>query len=310
MFDNLMWKNKILKLHRTLKEGFQNFYRNGWLSVATITILTISLYIISITVIIGMAASMILKNTENEINVSIYFNPEVQEQQIMDIKNQLQGYQEIKSIDYVSKDQALDDFLKVENNDAIKQSLQEIGENPLLASLVIKANNPDQYPTIVNAIQNSNFQSQVARINYDEHKLVIERLNNIIKLVERVGMALGFIFIVIATMITFNAIRITMFAHRQEFEIMRLVGASNLYVEMPYFFQGIFYGVSGAVIGLFMIFLTFFFVSSLTGGVISRGDMMRFFFQNLLGNFGILLVFGIGLGVISSSIAIRRYLKK
>jgi cell division transport system permease protein len=305
-----MWKNKILKLQRTLKEGLQNFYRNGWLSVATITILTISLYIISITVIIGMAASMILKSTEDKINVSIYFNPEVQEQRIMEIKNNLQGYQEIESIEYVSKDKALDDFLKVENNEAIKQSLKEIGENPLLASLVIKSKQPEQYPTIVNAIQNSNFQSEITRINYDEHRLVIERLNNIIKLVERVGMILGLIFIVIATMITFNAIRITMFAHKQEFEIMRLVGASNIYVEMPYFFQGIFYGISAAIISLLMIFSTFFFVSSLTGGVVSRGDMMGFFYHNLLTNFGILIVFGVGLGVVSSSIAIRRYLKK
>ncbi len=305
-----MKANKFLKLSRTLKEGFQNFYRNGWLSVATITILTISLYIISITIIMGMAASMILKNTEEKINVSVYFNPEVQEQRIMEIKSKLQSYQEIKSVEYVSKDKALEDFLEIENNQAIKQSLEEIGENPLLASLVIKSNNSDQYPTIVNAIENSNFKDEVTRVNYDEHKLVIERLNNIIKMVERVGVILGLIFIVIATMITFNAIRITMFAHKQEFEIMRLVGASNLYVETPYFFQGIFYGVSAAIIGLFMIFLTFFFISSLTGGVISRSALMGMFYSQFFVNFGILLVCGVALGVLSSSIAIRRYLKK
>lgn len=301
---------KFLKLWRTLKEGFQNFYRNGWLTVATITILTISLYIISATVMIGMAANIILKNTEEKINISIYFNPEVQEQRITEIKDKLREYQEIKTVDYVSKEKALEDFLAVENNEAIKQSLEEIGENPLLPSLIVKANRSDQYPVIANAIENSNFQDEIARINYEEHKLVIERLNSIIRIVERTGTAMGIIFIVIATMITFNAIRITMFAHKQEFEIMRLVGASNLYVEMPYFFEGIFYGISASIISLILILLTFYFISSITGGLISRANLFSVFFDNFWMNFGILILSGVAMGVISGSIAIRRYLKK
>lgn len=259
---------------------------------------------------IGMAANIILKNTEEKINISIYFNPEVQEQRITEIKDKLREYQEIKTVDYVSKEKALEDFLAVENNEAIKQSLEEIGENPLLPSLIVKANRSDQYPVIANAIENSNFQDEIARINYEEHKLVIERLNSIIRIVERTGTAMGIIFIVIATMITFNAIRITMFAHKQEFEIMRLVGASNLYVEMPYFFEGIFYGISASIISLILILLTFYFISSITGGLISRANLFSVFFDNFWMNFGILILSGVAMGVISGSIAIRRYLKK
>ena len=111
---------KITKLQRTFKEGLNNFYRNGWLSFATVSILAISLYIISVTVILGLAASIVSKDVQNKINVSVYFNSDVQESKIQEIKNKLIGYKEIKSIEFVSKDQALDQLKKtIPNKDII-----------------------------------------------------------------------------------------------------------------------------------------------------------------------------------------------
>ncbi len=125
---------KILKLWRTLKEGFQNFIRNGWLSFATISILTISLYLVSLTFMIGITANLLLNNVKEKINISIYFNPNAEESEILNVKNKLQTFKEIKSVEYVSKDQALQEFLEMGKNDpSIQQALDEIGENPLLA---------------------------------------------------------------------------------------------------------------------------------------------------------------------------------
>lgn len=302
---------KILKLWRTFKEGFQNFIRNGWLSVATISIIMISLYLISLTFMIGVTANLLLKNVQDKINISIYFNPAMEEAEIQGIRSRLQTYKEIKSVEYVSKDQALKEFLELGNNDpSIQQALDEIGENPLLASLVIKANQSEQYDVINQAIENSDFRGDISRINYDKNKIIIERLNKIVNFSREIGIILGIIFILIAILITFNAIRITIYSHKQEFEIERLVGASNLYIRMPFIFEGIFYGFFASIASAVLILITAKLISSFVERTISEGNLMSLYLANFWMIFGILFLMGISLGVISSFIAIRRYLKK
>lgn len=301
---------KLLKLWRTFKEGIRNFYRNGWLSLATVSILSISLFIMSVTILVAIGAGTAAKNIQEKINVSVYFNPEVKEERILEIKDKLAGYREIKSIEYVSKNQALDEFLKNSGNDpSIMEALKEIGENPLLASLVIKAQGPEQYEIISKAIEQSNFREEISRTNYEKNKEAIGKLNNFIHLVEKVGFILGSIFVLIAILVTFNTIRITIYSHKQEFEIMRLVGASNMYVRMPHVFEGIFYGIASAIVALILLFITVQFVAPVIQRDIAREVLVSFYFQY----FGLTALFlffsGIMLGVISSFIAIRRYLK-
>lgn len=301
---------KLIKLKRTFTEGLYNFYRNGWLSFATVSVLAISLYIISVTIILGITANMVMKNIQDKINVSVYFNSDVEENTILDIKSKLVGYQEIKSIDYVSKDQALEQFKKLgDNNPSISQALDEIGSNPLLSALVIKAKSPDQYDIIAKAIGNSSFAENINRIDFEENRSAIQRLTSIIKLVEQVGLTLGIVFVFIGIMITFNAIRLTMYAHKQEFEIMRLVGASNLYIRMPFIFEGIFYGITSAFSVMVFLFFTSKFLAPITQGSISGGDIVSFYFGHFFIILGLLLLSGIALGTFSGIIAIRRYLK-
>jgi len=273
-------------------------------------VLAISLYIISVTLIIGVASNIVLKNVQDKINVSVYFNPDVQDSKIQEIKNKLVSYQEIKSIDFVSKEQALEQFKKFGNNNpSISQALDEIGDNPLLSALVIKARSSDQYDVIVKAINTSSFAEDVSHIDYEENKSAIQRLITIIKIVEQVGLTLGVVFVFIGILITFNAIRLTMYAHRQEFEIMRLVGASNIYIKMPFIFEGIFYGISSAFSVMLALFVTSKFLVPITRGSIAGGDILDFYLSHFFVIFGLLLVSGIILGTVSASIAIRRYLK-
>lgn len=301
---------KFIKLKRTFIEGLDNFRRNGWLSFATVSVLAISLYIISVTVILGVTANMVLKNIQDKINVSVYFNPDVEEKSILEIKDKLIVYQEIKSIDYVSKDQALEQFKKLGNNDpTISQALEEIGENPLLSSLVIKAKTPDQYDIISKAISSSSFNENISKIDFEENKTAIQRLTSIIKLVEKVGFTLGLVFIFIGIMITFNAIRLTMYAHKHEFEVMRLVGASNIYIRMPFVFEGIFYGVASALSVMIFLAITSKLLAPITQGSISGGDIFSFYLSHFFIIFFSLLLSGIALGTISGVIAIKRYLK-
>jgi cell division transport system permease protein len=302
---------KVLKLWRTFKEGWLNFRRNGWLSFATVSILTLSLFIVSLSVLLGLTTHYVLQSMRDKVTVSVSFNPDVTEERILQIRDELSKYKkEIASVEYVSRENALANFLSESGNDPIiAQAVEEIGENPLLASLVVKAVQPEDYQLIVDQIQHSTFQSDISRINYAKNKKIFDRLDHINSAARKTGLVLGLSFIFIAILITFNTIRITIYSHRQEFEIMRLVGASNIYVRMPFMFEGIFYGVAAALVTTIALFGVAYFISPLTQGAIPQGNFMglylHFFFPIFIG----LLLLGVLLGVISSSIAIRRYLK-
>lgn len=302
---------QTLKLWRTFKEGRENFRRNGWLTFATISILSLSLFIVSLSFLLGMTTQLVLQNLRAKVSVSVSFNPDVSEERILKIKEELVQYKkEIASVEYISRDDALKQFLADSGNDpVIAQAVEEIGENPLLASLVIKAVTPENYPLIVERVQNSTFQNDISRINYEKNKKIFERLDHINQRVKTAGLILGTLFIFIAILITFNTIRITIYSHRQEFEIMRLVGASNIYVRMPFIFEGALYGLVASVVTVLFLAVVAYYIAPLTQGALSQGNFLNLFLDLFWYILSGLILLGVSLGVFSSTIAIRRYLK-
>lgn len=306
----IMWKQRTLKLWRTFKEGMINFRRNGWLSLATISILSLSLFIISVAFLISLGANLVVENFENRVNITVSFNPDIAEERILTIQQNLKRFREIESVEYISRDQALTEFLNQSNNDPeIRQAIEEIGENPLLASLVIRAKNQSDYEKIAQVLNQSEYREEISRINYERNKRIFDRLNTISLAAKKFGLSVGIAFALIAVLITFNTIRITIYSHRQEFEIMRLVGASNLYVRMPYIFEGMLYGLVSGIITLLLLAGSTYSVRGLTENAFPQGNLFQVFMTYLPWITTGTIAFGIFLGVISSFIAIRRYLR-
>jgi cell division transport system permease protein len=310
----------FLKLGRTLKAGLQNFYRNGWLSIATISVITVTLFIVNLQLASISANNLLLEDVKDRVSVSVYFNSDVSENDVEKVKDKFLKYQEVSSIEYISKEQALTDFqARNENNEILKQSLEELGINPFEPSLKIKAHNPDDYELIVSSIEQSEFKDIISSVNYHKYKEVIDGLNNEIKSNQKSAIVLGVTLSVIAVLITFNSIRITMYSYRQEIEIMRLVGASNNYIRMPFVWEGILYGfISVAVaIPLFYVYLRFLAVGDTAGSILPFSSSLYlekflsdYFIQHLWMIIAVQLALGIFLGVVSSAIAIGKYLKK
>lgn len=299
----------FLALKRTFKEGLVNFWRNGWLSVAAVSILTLSLFIAGILFVVLAASGNVLKNVEDRVNVSVYFKADTPEERIMATKSDLENYSEIKSVEYISRDQALEDF-KRNNADepVIMKSLEEIGGNPLLASLIVKANNPNQYEVISEYVTNASFKDDVSRVNYGKNKEVIDRLNGIISEVRKVGLGLAIAFAIISILITFNTIRITIYTHKSEIEVKRLVGASNPYIRIPFVLEGVMYGLAAAILSMLILFLVVK-LSAPHVSFLALNNIISFQTSNLLLLVGVELFLGVVLGVISSWIAVRKYLK-
>jgi cell division transport system permease protein len=300
----------LLKLKRTFVEALKNFFRNGLMSFAALGIMAFSLYLVGMLIFLSLAGNLIFKNLEGKADISIYFKPDVAEAMIAEAKAEIEKNDLVLSATYISKEEALINF-KAENANepVILESLEEIGENPLLASLTIQAKDPDQFPAIYEAISQSSFAENLSRINYEKNKELIDKITASVATAKKVGLVLGVIFCFISILIVFNAVRLTIYNQKQEIEIMRLVGASNAYIRLPYIFEGIFYALGGTILALLFAILTIKLANPYFSPKILGQDLSSFFWQNSLNIFSIQLLLGIILGVLSSLIAIRKYLK-
>lgn len=303
---------KTLKLWRTFHEGMTNVRRNGWLSFATIAILSLSLFIIGLSSFIAYSTHLVLANIKDKVNVTISFNQNVSEARIMEIKATLEkSTREVSSVEFIPREQALAEFLAQNGNDeSVKKALEEIGENPLFSSLIVKATEPQYYEVIAKAVQNSSFTDDISRINYVKNKKIFERIQLINRTATTAGLTLGSIFIAVALIITFYTMYITIHSHKQEFEIMRLVGASNLYMKMPFIFEGMFYGVASSMVASIFLLIVSHSLAPMTEGALPLGgDTQSLFIHYSAVIFVGLLTLGIALTTFSASLAIRRYLK-
>lgn len=300
---------KTLKLWRTFKEGMINFRRNGWLTFATTGILTVSLFIVSLSMLIGIATGSVLETMKGRVGVNVSFNPDVSEEQITKLGDLLRSSKTVSSVEYVSRDDALKTFLAGNTDPVIGKAVEQIGENPLLASLTIRAKDTASYPEIVKAIEDSPINADVSRIDYAKNKKIFDRLDSINSITRKAGLVLGGIFIFIAIVITYTTIRITIYSHRQEFEVMRLVGASNLYIQMPFVFEGVAYGLTAALATMVLLFAMARTLATYTQGAFMEGNFFNLFVHYSVFTALGLITLGVTLGVISSFIAIRRYLR-
>jgi cell division transport system permease protein len=253
---------------------------------------------------------------EDKIDIAVYFKNNTPEDQILAVRSSLQGLPQVKAADYVSADQALADFKALHVDEpAIGQSLDELNSNPLEASLNVKAKDPNNYKQIADYLATPALAQYIDTVTYNKNQIVIDKLAGIIAGVDRAGLIITIILSLVAGLVVFNTIRLVIYSNRDEIIIMRAVGASNTFVRGPYVMEGIIIGVLSAVTSLILISLGL----ALTPLIIHGGslpdlsgtgfDLTSYFFHNILILLGYQVLFGVGLTVISSFIAVRRYLK-
>lgn len=300
----------LLIIVRTFRASIKNFVRNGWLSIAAVTVLFLSLYVISLLYVISVSANSIMKDLQDKANISVYFKVDTSEANILKAKDEVSKYSEVKSVDYVSRDKALENFKGANaGTPAILKSLEIIGNNPLEASLVVRANDPVQYETINGNLSNASFRDDISRVNYEKNKPIIEKFSGNISETKKAWMSVALLFIFISIVITFNTIRITIYTHKHEIEVMRLVGASNTFIRLPFIFEGVIYAVLALILSMLFLFLTLKFAAPQISRAIPPERLSGIFLSNFGLLIGVQFLAGIVLGVVSSMIAVRRYLK-
>lgn len=300
---------------RIIRSGFVNFWRSGIVSMSAILSMVVALSMIGSTILLSAFLNSTLETVKDKIDINIYFNLDAQEEDILLLKSSLEELPEVKHVEYVSRQQRLEDFKeRNKNNPETLDALAELEENPLPAVLNVKAKEASQYGSIANFLKENTVLSPegvsiINKVNYNDNKAVIERLSRIIKGVERFGFVITIVLVVISILITLNTLRLVIYISREEIGVMKLVGADNKYVRGPFVVQGIIYGIVSALLTLGLFYPITSWIRNATYEFYGGIDLFKYYVNNFNEIFIILLVSGVALGAVSSFLAVRRYLR-
>ena len=216
---------------------------------------------------------------------------------------------------YTSATDALAAFRERHANDQLTlQALDELGGNPLDASLSVRAKNPSEYESIVHFLEASPVLSTggtslIDRINYAQNKDVIDRLALAIQATREIGFVIVILFAIASILIALATIRLAIYTAKDEIAVMRLVGASNAYIQGPFVVTGVITGLTAAVIVLFLLWPATWYAGVQTSDWFGGFNVANYYSGHFALIFSILMLSGIVLGAVASVLAIRRYLK-
>ena len=301
---------------RIFRAGFLDFWRNAFVSFASILVMTVTLFVVGTTIFAGVMLGSALQQLRDKADVNVYFTTSAPEDQILELKSQLETLPQVASVEYVSRDEALAAFRARHQNDQLTlQALEELEDNPLGAVLNIRAKDISQYDAVasfLNDQQNAQgAQNIIDKINYydEQHRNALTRLQNITDSASRLGLIVIAILIATTIAISFNTLRLAIYTAREEIQVMRLVGAGQFFIRAPFMVEGILYGLVAGVVTLLLFYPLTWWLGNATQNFFGGVNVFSYYLSHF--GFFVLVIIGTGvvLGAIASFLAVRRYLK-
>jgi len=298
---------------RIWRAGFKNIFRNAWLSTAATSIMVVTILIMTFFAFSSIFVRSQLTQVRSKIDLSIFLSDDATKDQIQALQSKIGGIENVSAVNYVSKTDALE-RLKNSSTEGEKlaKSAQEIG-NPLPASFEVKLVNIDQISSSngnIKSLEQATIITDTSLDNRDDNRQgVVENVISISNSVSRIGAILSILFLIIALMIIFNTIRMAIFTRREEVEIMKLVGATKWFIRGPFLVEGTLYGIFGAILSLAILIPFTRAVSPFLTDKLGAGSTLDYFASHFLAVSGSMFAIGILIGIISSWLALIRYLK-
>jgi cell division transport system permease protein len=265
----------------------------------------------SLFLVINVVLNSGIKTIQDKIDISVYFNESATTSNIIDVQNSLSKISQVKSINYISKDEALERY-KQENKDnpSLLESLAETG-NPLPASLEIKVYDPSKLDQLNPVFNSSQYKPFIEKVSYEDNKTIIDKLFQATQFTKDIGFVATGLFTLTALVIIFNTVKMAIFARKEEVDIMKLVGATPGFIKGPFLIEGAIYGIISTVISLtVMTAILYFLAPSLVHYFGDVGSNLSGFIRD---NLALLIVaqlfLGVLIGVLSSWLAVRKYVR-
>lgn len=313
-YDMLM---KHSSLRRIVKNGIVNFFRNGLVSLATVLVMSLSLFLLTSVLLGSIFFNSFIGELQSKVDISVYFKRAASEDDVLQVRSDLQRLPEVREAIYVSRDDALSRFReRHQGEDLVLQSIEVVGDNPFSASIEIRASDPSKYETITAFLEHERYRGLIdvdltgkQKITYRQNQRVIDRLTTILATARAMGLALGVGLAAIAVVIAYNTVRLAIYNSRDEIAVMQLVGASHGFVRGPFIIEGILHGLIASVFTLAALYPSLWWLGAKTTPAFGGLSIFSYFVENIFSISALVFVLGMVLGVLSSLLAIRRYLK-
>jgi cell division transport system permease protein len=304
------WTN----IKRVARYGLIGFVRNGFVSLAAVLIMTITLFVLAGIMISGAALDATLTQLTNKVDVTVYFNTTAADDQIAEIKQSLEALPEVAFVVHVSREQALATFRERHQNDQLTlQALDELGTNPLGAALEVRAKETSHYESITKFLESRQEEggagASIDKVNFYQNKTAIDTLTNVIETSKRLGLAVALVLGLASLLISFNTIRLAIYTARDEIGVMNLVGAKHWYVRGPFMVAGVLYGVVSGLIVLLLLYPLTAWLGPASERFFGTFNVFSYYIDAFPLFFLAIMGFAVGLGALSSYLAVRRYLR-
>jgi cell division transport system permease protein len=304
----------LTSLKRVFRSGFIGFWRNAFVSFTAILVITITLLVIGGSLLFKETLTASLEQIQTKVDINVYMVTTADEITVLALKEKLEQLPEVREVVYTSREDALAAFrMRHENDDTILNALDELDENPLGASLAIRAKETSQYEGIAAFIREKQESESpeaplIHRANFNQNKQAIDKLTSIIASVERTTYISMIVLILASVLIAFNTIRLAIYTAREEIQVMRLVGASNMQIRGPFLVEGVMYGLVSGLLALLILYPVVRWLQEPIKDYFEF-DIFRHFVTEFPNLFAVLVGSGVVLGVTSSILAIARYLR-
>jgi cell division transport system permease protein len=301
--------NIFIAFSRSLQLGVTNFWRNKFLSLATIGVIAVILFIFNTILAVHFIGNQALRALSERVDIVIYLRDDIQMYDAQKLAEELKNVPGVKTVKYTSKEEALDIVAKTHPKTA--EFLKKFNlANPLPPSISIITQRPEDYQTVENFLGKGEYkslmQNYIAEGSGNESVIlssVAKNLLNISQFVRQVIFWLVLVFVLGGTLVIVNAIQLTIYTRRQEISIMRLVGATPAFIRMPFVFEGIFYGLGSVLASFLFLFIL--------GKTIQIDDATMWAYYNSLELnkvFVAEIIVTVVLGIMSSYAAVEQYI--
>ena len=296
---------------RIIKFALQDMVRNIGLSFMTIFILILMLLSMNTLLFIRLVTNEATASIRDQIDVSVYLSSEANGEEVDEVFTFIASLPEVTQAIFKSEEEVLAEFRELyQDNADILSSLDELDENPLGATIVVKTASPADYGTVIEALSVPEYETIVESKTFTDTQGAIEKIDVITTNVERFSAALTAFFGIIAFLIIFNTVRVAIYTQRIEISIKKLVGATNWFVRGPYVVESIFFSILSTGIAIGIVYLSIGFLDPYVGVVLGNSAFLtNYYLSHILSLAG--LQFGIVffLTLLSSMLAMRRYLR-
>ncbi|HWT55966.1 MAG TPA: permease-like cell division protein FtsX [Candidatus Microsaccharimonas sp.] len=307
---------KYITFMRIVHTGIVNFIRNASLAIAAMAVMIVTLTIVLFSLVANATFGNTIQQITNKINVSVYLQDSVTPAQTKQLVNDLQKQPNVKSVEYLSKDQVLKQYVSQNaNNVTLQQAINETS-NPLPATIHVYLKDLNQIKSVETYLLKSDkkkLQTSDSPSYSGNLKEAIDNISHATNILRKIGIIAVGIFALVSALIIFNTIQMAIFNRRDEIQIMRLLGASTGYIRGPFIVESAIYGLLSAVVSVLIINSVFVAASSTLQasslGLLDIGYATTYFDSHFWKFLGLQVAIGMLIGTISSVIATRRYLK-